>query len=124
MSKTHPNLAIKSLADLQQRKEQLRLETLAAKQAALDSAKPIQLKASGLLMEKVAPIVATAAALGIAYKLFERKKPKPAYAAPQNPKTTSSWIALAKFALPLLKTALPLIQKWYANYQERIARPN
>ncbi len=123
MSKTHPNLAIRSLADLQRRKQQLQRESVAAREAALGSVKPLQTKFSGLFVEKVAPVVALATGLGIAYQFLGRKKTQAAKAVPQQSQTTSAWVALSKFTLPLLKMALPLLQNWYTNYQNRPTKP-
>lgn len=123
MSKTHPNLAIRSLADLQQRKQQLRQESTAAKQAALSSVGSLQTKFSGLLIEKVAPVVAVATGLGVVYKFFGNKKPQPASVVSQRSQKASAWTALANFAWPLLKTAIPLLQNWYVNYQSRPSKP-
>lgn len=123
MSKTHPNLSIRSLADLQQRKKQLRQENTAAKQAALQSIDPLQAKFSGLLIEKVAPAFAVAAGLGLTYQFFGRKKSKATSDVHQRNQADSTWTTLGKFAWPLLKTALPLLQNWYVNYQNRTNKP-
>lgn len=123
MSKTHPNLAIKSLADLRQRKAQLHLEIIAAKQAALGSAKPLQHKGTAFLIEKAAPLALGATALALIYRFWVHKAPPKTTSRPPEQENLLPWKQISQLALPLLKMALPTIQAWYKNRQQAPNKP-